>query len=180
MRLKLAGLALVAAVALTPSATAASQKLWLTKTNQRLTTGDAIETSFVIEGGSACRLRYDGTVGSNGASTDKLSFPTRTEHSCASGWGIRAGTLTWAITSGGQLTIKSAPKILIGFPGYCVYEVAKLVGNFSPGQPLHVNGGATGKLDKAATLGEGCPETKAIGWEVEVDKERGELGTELA
>jgi hypothetical protein len=171
---------LMAAETFTSVAGAATKKLWITHNAQRLKVGDAIETSFLIEGGSACRLRYDGSVGSNGALTDKLGFPTRTEHSCESGWAIRAGTLTWVMTSKGQLTITSTPKILISFPGYCVYEFTKLVGNFTPGQPLHVNGGASGKLDKAATLGEGCPETKGIGWEVEAAKEHGELVTELA
>jgi hypothetical protein len=131
-----------------------------------------------------CTRFYSGTVLSNGEASDKLSYPSKTSTICGSGEALRSGTLTWVATNKGVLTITSVPKFVIEFPGFCAYEVSKLVGTFRPGPrgeplPFAMHATATGKLNNTVSLGEACPATRPIKFFAEA-KEGNELEGTLA
>jgi hypothetical protein len=148
----------------------------------RFPVGGEVRGVVVLE---ECTRFYSGTVVSNGEASDKLSYPTRASTICAGGEALRSGTLTWVATNKGVLTVTSVPRFVIEFPGFCAYEVSKLVGTFKPGPlgepgPLATRGTAAGKLDKTVSLGEACPATKPINFVAEgKEQSEGSLYTEL-
>jgi len=69
------------------------------------------------------------------------------------------------LKSNGTAQLKASPKLLLGEPGWCVYELSKFEGvfslTFSP--RAVISGRATASLSKRFTLATGCAATQS--WE---------------
>jgi len=195
MRLKTLGVGFLAALALGASASVASAtpKLWLlTSGTSKGVVGEKAENHLELVGPGEnfrCGRNYTGKLLSNGLASDSLEFPTSTGF-CTAGSVSRGGqAATVVATAKGSFKLTFKPKLIVGEPGWCAYELSKIE------LPFNTTGlaflfwhnraaAATAKLDKAHTLAENCPATQA--WEVRTEavydhygQEGFEYGTEV-
>jgi len=152
--------------------------LWLrqfagtTRTAVGAPVASELDLYFPKPGGEAeCAIGDEGTLGSNGAVSDRITYSTHEFTGCVGEDAIHGAVTSASLTagtSGGLPTAKlvAAKKILILQPNWCVYELAELRGRFTSSRGTFavtvIGGEATAKLDKKATFGEPCAATLVV------------------
>jgi hypothetical protein len=175
-RATFAGLLSTLIFAVSTGSALAVPKLWLTRpsTATRGVVGEEAVNNFVMEPKPEiqCRMASQGELLGNGKAADALSFSHLGGSSCEEsatnsnpGYLLQGNVSHIVLKSDGTAQLKASPKILLGEPGWCVYELKKFEGvfslTFSP--RAIIVGRATANLNKRFTLGAGCAETQS--WE---------------
>ncbi len=159
----------------------AAPKLWLIKPfpATRAVVGEGAVNSFVFSPTPEiqCVSVADGELLSNGKPADGLSFSPPSSGRCEEtatnqnpGYLLRGSVSHIVLQSNGTAQLTAMPKMILGEPGWCVYELRKFEGvfslTFSP-RALIV-GRATASLSKRFTLAAGCAETQSFEFRDEV------------
>jgi hypothetical protein len=158
------------------AAAAATPKLWLVRpsTSARGVAGEAAINGFAFEPvfETQCSSSGQGELMKNGKAADALAFSHISGGACEElatnlnpGYLLQGGVSRIVLRSDGTAQLTASPKILLGEPGWCVYELRKFAGVFSLTFSPHavIVGRATATLNKRYTLAAACAETQS--WE---------------
>jgi hypothetical protein len=157
-------LAAGALMAASGSGASAATRLVLTENGSRVSPGaDALDYHIIFDGGyGGCLQASRGEVVSNDRPTDKLAFGAPEESECLEeGYSISGAVKRVLLHSSGAATLDYSPKLTITEPGPCVYQFARLSGEFPATIEVEIEGTGTGKLKKRLS-GPGCSSTRSI------------------
>jgi hypothetical protein len=155
--------AVLALTALTAGGAQAANKLVLSSGGTPLKKGATAFSELSI---GTCLQFSKGTVTTNEAAKDKLSFTKIVDSGCEPEFGSKGGIEKAELTAGG--VAKYTADFELTVPGPCVYTYKKFQGNFSIPGAVVVETEQVGKLKKAGSSPE-CEKTRKELFEADVD-----------
>jgi hypothetical protein len=127
---------------------------------------------FVMPGGQYCSAVAEGSLLSSGGARDAAAFTAQYSIGCTSPEDAYGGTLGH-VTVGTPinnhrptLTATFAPDLLLGTPGWCVYDVKKIAMRVDPPIISDALNEFSAPLDSKLSLGTDCAASKGFALEV--------------